>query len=391
MEIERNAESLVLDESLLHQERLLRSLLGMFCGRVAHDLGNPLAAAKGFAQLIGMVDAPPKVKEHAQEIVNASNKMQAIIEQLRSFARRTITVDSRQIDVNQNIQNVTMLLGPQLERQGITLELALVEKIEPIWGNPHQIESLFYHLITYSRDAFQGQPKDKADKRITIRTSNAENGEVIASVFQNAGALTEDGRDAVLHAAIFSKNAEQVSGVGLAVIRSIVEKLRGRIELVGGADNTTFVFSFPKDRRDKTAREVEKPASVPVAKPASPPSMLIIDDEPAVGEMLALSVGDAFEVTVMTDPLKAIALIQSKKFDLIITDMRMPGMSGLTILSKVKEFQPGTPVVVVSGQLSTDSELMHAAAQGAGVMEKPFESPDMIKRSLLGRLRPRAS
>ena len=100
---------------------------------------------------------------------------------------------------------------------------------------------------------------------------------------------------------------------------------------------------------------------------------------------------DEFEPTIICDPRKVTEEIEKKRYDAVITDFKMPGLSGLGVVEHVQKHQPGTPVMIISGYASTDKELQFAASKGAGVLEKPFESPEALKDALRKQMAATAS
>ncbi len=109
------------------------------------------------------------------------------------------------------------------------------------------------------------------------------------------------------------------------------------------------------------------------------PSVLIVDDEPEIGALLGIFLGDDFDVTIFTDPREACAEITKRHYDLVISDIRMPFLSGLDVVKHVKSVRPGVFVVLITGHAQTVADKAEAIGLGASeVLFKPFGDPGKI-------------
>ena len=113
------------------------------------------------------------------------------------------------------------------------------------------------------------------------------------------------------------------------------------------------------------------------------PKILIIDDEEDLGEILADYLEDDFDCTVCSDPAKGVEYINNQSFSLVISDMHMPEINGFKIIETVKEKQPQTPVILLTGNARHDPIVVEALNKGAtGIITKPFDSPDEVMNYL---------
>ena len=113
------------------------------------------------------------------------------------------------------------------------------------------------------------------------------------------------------------------------------------------------------------------------------PKALIIDDETDIGDILGEFLEDNYECTVCEDPKEGLSKIESYIFDIIITDMNMPGYSGTQIIEFAQKTQPQTPVILLTGSSKEDPDVVNALSLGAkGIIAKPFRSPEEVIESL---------
>lgn len=109
------------------------------------------------------------------------------------------------------------------------------------------------------------------------------------------------------------------------------------------------------------------------------PKLLIVDDEPDVAELFESLVEEEYNCTVCTDPNAALAMLQEATFDIVVTDLKMPGVTGDQIVAAAKAKNTATKVFISSGHASDDGLVKDAVAKGAsGVIPKPYTDLDEI-------------
>jgi two-component system, cell cycle sensor histidine kinase and response regulator CckA len=366
--------------------------LGTIGSGVAHEIKNPLTIVKASAGLIlRSSKASRSIKSEAAEIIRCSERIHKITDHLLTFARETRQEDWKQLDVNGPIRDSLILLKAKLRGQEIKLKLTLAPTLPKIHGDSSQLESVFQNLLTNSLDAFEGLPSDRP-KHIQITTSEPEPGIILVVYEDDASGIPAEIVDRVFDPFFTTKAVGKGTGLGMSIIHGIVQKHRGTIKLdteVGRG--TKFTFQFPADARAAAetpkARAPKRPAAKAEKLTGPAPQVLIIDDEPRIAELLKLMLGKGFNATVMTDSRQARDLIEKKPFDVVITDLQMPHVSGHAILQKVKQCQPSTPVVLMTGYGEADPKVKKALEEGAfGVLDKPFSDPGTVRSTLLGFL-----
>ena len=384
-------KQLKISEAINIQSAKLASI-GVLASGVAHELNNPLTTVLGHANLLTTSkNDPAKVEEKAEKIKKAAERMRAIINHLRTFTRESKSTEMRHFDISEPINNALEFLRTQLELQEISINLSLSDSLIPIWGDMTQLESVFQNLLINSRDAFD-DVKDNRKKQITI-TSLVEGKNVIILFEDNATGIPEKIKENIFDPFFTTKETGKGTGLGLSITRNIVDKHNGTISIESNCGKgTKFIIAFPinKNTTENTQSITEETRSQSysinnnnqsdsINKNKDKPKILVIDDEIDVAAIFCEYVEDSFETRMIADPKNAIELIKKEKFDLILTDLKMPKASGLDILNKTKEFQSNTPVVIMSGFSKHDKDLQYALSQGAkDFLPKPFEDPIKI-------------
>ena len=373
--------------------------LGTIGSGVAHELNNPLTIVKASAEvIIESGKATTEIRKRAKEIIRCSDRMKKLTDHLRTFARESKENDWTQIDVNEPIRNSLMLLTGKLRVHDIKLKLTLSAHQPRIWGDSSKLESVFQNLITNSRDAFD-EISDDRQKSIRITSRENDAGGITVEYEDNATGIAPENINRVFDPFFTTKEVGKGTGLGMSIIHGIVKQHRGQIEMDSELGRgTKFVLTFPADRRatpresGKVIRAKKKVKAsptprIPVHAPKKGATLLIVDDEPGIAQLLELMVKNTFAATVFNDPRQACAKMEKTKFDLIITDMNMPHLSGQGILAKAKECQPETPVVIMTGHGEEDPKVKKALADGAvGVLDKPFADGKSVRAYLLQTL-----
>jgi DNA-binding response OmpR family regulator len=120
-------------------------------------------------------------------------------------------------------------------------------------------------------------------------------------------------------------------------------------------------------------------ASPPVAAPLERPRVLVVDDEPSIRDLLSRTLGMAeYDVEVAPDGQSGVERLRLRDFDLLIADLRMPGMDGLTLIREARRFRAGLKVIIITG-FSTESSAIEAVNLGVtGYLIKPFRVPQVL-------------
>jgi len=345
-------------------------------------LNNPLTSVLGHANLLETSkDDPQKVEIRAQKIKIASKRMKTIIDHLRNYSREAKNSEKQQFEISKPIDYALDFLRKQLELRGISVKLSFSDSLAFVWGDVTQLESVFQNLFINSRDAFE-MVSDDRDKRILIETSlKGEDLEVIYK--DNATGIAKQITDRVFDPFFTTKEVGKGTGLGLYIVRNIIDKHQGTIVVDSEQGAwTKYIITLPIDKRIISNDQlVVNKGALPIysKNPKKVKSLLIIDDDIEVANVTNDLIRDYFNTKVIADPQEALQHIENEKFDLILTDLKMPIVSGIDILLQSKKYQSKTPVVVMSGSCEEDEDLKKALSLGAdGYLSKPFVNQDDV-------------
>lgn len=370
-------------EEELRQAHKMESI-GTISGGIAHDFNNILSIIIGNTEL-AIDDVPEWSPAHnnLQEIKTASMRAKDIVHQLLSFSRKT----------EQNKKNIRILPiikeSIKLIRSSIPTTIDIQMNAEDVEGvinaDPTQIHQILINMCTNAAHAM-----DEEGGTLTISLSEIELDRLSRYLYQDivpgkyVQLTIEDtgiGIDASIVDKIFdpyftTKEVGKGSGMGLAVVHGIIKSCNGAISVYSEPLlGTTFKILFPSV--DNASLNDEKLVGTNIT---GSEKILFIDDEEALAKMGAEMLKRlGYDVVYQTDPLQALDRIKKDPdlFDLIITDMTMPVLTGDQLTKKILEINPDMPVILCTGfshKIDSESALEIGIKQ---YIEKPLNSTQL--------------
>jgi PAS domain S-box-containing protein len=386
-----------LEEQLRQAQKL--DAIGLLAGGIAHDLNNALTAIAGYTELaLGVLPAEHAARADVQEIRRAAERAGTITRQLLAFSRKQ-RLEPRVFDLNEVVRDVGRLLE-RLLGGNVRLRTALTDERAAIHADPGQIEQAIINLAVNGRDAMPGGGE------VVIGTSVVRLGAPLSSRHATipAGtyvtlsvADTGHGMSAETQAHIFepfftTKDVGKGTGLGLSMVYGTVNQSGGFVWVESEPyRGTTFRLYFPQAATHRPASAAAPVASPPpIASsptPAAEHTILVVEDEDSVRELVASTLArDGYRVLRAASAEDALGrAADAGRIDLLLTDARMPGMSGIALARILLETHPDLPVVVMSGY-SEEVLDMAGFPASAQVLQKPF-TPKLLRqriREILG-------
>lgn len=355
------------------QQQLLQSqkmdAVGRLAGGVAHDFNNILALILNYAVFIHDEPHGPDVAADAAEIVAAAERAATLTRQLLVFSRRE-TPQPEMLDLRDVITEHSKMLVRMLgERVELGLELL---PVPAVMADRVQVEQVLLNLAVNARDAMpQGGP-------LTI-TLDAHDGHVRLKVADAGVGMSAAVRERVFEPFFTTKPPGEGTGLGLSSVYGIVEELGGTVRLHSTeGEGTTVEILLPPAYGDANQPHDVGTSSGSIGRA----SLLLVEDEDRVRKVVErMLTKDGHDVGVAADAQQALLLIEGegKPPDVLITDVVMPGMSGVELAREVRRRWPGTGVVFVSGY-PQDVVDQHGKLEGP-LVEKPF-TIDELQRAI---------
>jgi two-component system NtrC family sensor kinase len=370
------------DERLL-QERLLQSekmaSVGQLVSGVAHELNNPLTGVIGFAQLLLARDLEPSVRAQIQTIYGEAERAAKIVQNLLSFARRRKPT-KEMADLNSLLQRVLELRSYDFTIRNITLDLALDTRMPQVWADPDQVQQVFFNVI---KNAEQAMIDAKGGGRLTIRSEGTPGG-VRVSIADDGPGIPPDVQRRIFDPFFTTKDAGQGTGLGLTICYSILDEHGGRIwteNLPAGTDGqgggAVFHIELPLGVADEAQASFGRDdGALALVTGVSSRRVLVVDDEESIRLLLhdILRLDD-HQVAIAKSGIEASELVEREAFDVIITDMKMPGMDGASFYRQVRQNDPALArrIIFITGDTVSPDTRAFLQRVSNPVLSKPFK------------------
>jgi PAS domain S-box-containing protein len=341
-------------EDQLQQVQKMEAI-GTLAGGIAHDFNNILGAVMGYAEIaLHEVEKESGPYQYLQEVLRAGRRAKDLVKQILTFSRQT-EQEYTPVLVRLIVKEVVKLLRASLPA---TIEIHQnIQSDALVMGDPTQIHQVMMNLCTNAGYAMQDQGgrlevsliQVKLDAESTANFPNLKSGPYLKLTVSDTGpGIAESELDHIFEPFFTTKEKGEGTGMGLAVVHGIVTSHGGDIFVRSGpGQGATFTVFLPA-----VEKRIEPETRVEIPPPSGTESILFVDDEPALanaGKHMLESLG--YEVVTRTSSMEALELFASQpdRFDLVITDMTMPGLTGDQLAQKLMEIRSDIPVILCTG------------------------------------------
>jgi PAS domain S-box-containing protein len=376
--------------------------LGMLIASVAHEINNPAAfillGLKSLERLVQDREGPTEsgstepLPALIGELRDSTNRIVSIVRDLRLFASPGVDGDVAPVsDVNEAARSAV-----SLARGKISEKIELVVDLSPVAPVLIHNGRLVQVLVNLLVNAIQALPKKSAHRPMIRVASRQVAGEVHIEVCDTGPGIPRENQQRIWAPFFTTKGADLGTGLGLSISREIIERAGGSISLesptieaADGAHGSRFVIRLPA--ADQTLREralepksASSPAASRVTGCRAKRRVLVVDDEPALARELASQIGDGpdgHEVVAVGSGEQALAKLSGTRFDVVLCDLKMPGMSGEDLYHHVRRRDPeqASRFVFMSGIAFVPEVDRFVAAAGRRVLHKPFPAQRVLE------------
>jgi signal transduction histidine kinase/CheY-like chemotaxis protein len=358
--------------------------IGALAGGIAHDFNNILASTMGYTELaLRKIEKGSDIEGHLREIYTASERARDLVRQILAFSRRSDEAP-RPIQVGPIVKEVVRLL-----RSSIPSSIRIGQRLGSdafTLGDPVNIHQILMNLATNASHAMEeGAVLEIAthdiilDEAAALRIGGLSPGDYIrVSVSDTGHGITPEIADMIFEPYFTTKAPGEGTGMGLAMVYGIVRKYKGTVTVESKpGEGAVFTVYLP-------ATERRKPAKVPRQEelPTGSERILLVDDELAIAEMGGLILSDqGYRVTIRESSRSALELFRSDPgaFDLIVTDMTMPEMTGDKLAVAVMDIRPDIPVILYTGYSKNITEEKAKKIGIRAFANKPVGRAELIK------------
>jgi len=357
-------------EGELRQAQKMESI-GTLAGGIAHDFNNILSAIMGFTDLALMRTTDnPAVQEDLNQVRKASVRAANLVRQILTFSRRG-PQERYPLQISLILKEAMKLLRPSIPST-ITIDLDINSEVT-VLADPTQIHQLIMNLATNAYHAME-----EHGGVLTIGLTEIDqtpSGKAAQLTVKDTGSgMTETTMARIFEPYFTTKEQGKGTGLGLDVVHGIVIGHQGQITVqskLGGG--TTFTVTLPAILNDQAD---EPPNPTPVPPSAKHERIMVVDDEPSICELLRrLLTARGYQVDIATNGEEAWQTIAKSPelWDLLITDLTMPGMTGEELARQVKTVRPSLPILLCSGYVSAKDAAQTRQTGICEYLEKPLD------------------
>ena len=362
-------------EMKMMQEKMLRiqrlNALGEMASGVAHDFNNLLAVILGRSQLLLKKNRDADMRKGLEVIERAARHGSETIKRIQSFARKASDQGQLDlIDINEIITEAIEFTKTRWKNEAGAKGAQIEMQFQPgadckVPGVSHELIEVFTNLILNAVDAMPH------GGRLMLTTEQKEDF-VLVSVSDSGIGMPVDVKRRIFDPFYTTKGLKG-TGLGLSVSYGIVERHGGSLEVFSElGSGTTFWVRLPTGDTLRRSGKIDTP-------PAGPRILVVEDDEDVRELIVDILTAHDFQVSSAKDGRDAVSLLDTRTFDVLYTDLRMPGVDGWDVMRAARSKNPDIVVALVTGWASQVKKSQLKENQVNNLISKPFSENEIIK------------
>jgi signal transduction histidine kinase len=366
-------------EEQLRQSQKMQAL-GQLTGGIAHDFNNLLTVIQGSADMLTRDSLPEQKRiRFARAIVQASANAASLTSQLLAFARRQ-PLKPEKIDLNDLIGSMRDLLDRTLGER-IVVRTTLASDGCPVEVDRAQLQSAILNVASNARDAMNGEG------RLSIATRNCvEDGRAMVAIdMSDTGTgIPPEVLERIFEPFFTTKGTGKGTGLGLSQVYGFATQSGGTVHIESKVGTGATISIILPCADPQLAGEAESMVADAPTKLVG--RVLVVEDNVEVGTFAETLLSEqGHEVCLATSAEQALELVRQRQFDLVFSDVVMPGMGGLRLAEILETERPDLPVVLATGY---SQEIAESGARGRPIILKPYRLATLqsaIEEALRGR------
>ncbi len=382
----------LLEEQLRQAQRI--ESIGTLAGGIAHDFNNILSAIIGFTELsLDDTEAGTMLHDNLTEIMTAGNRARDLVQQILAFSRHDES-EIRPVQITPIVKEVVKMLRATIPSSIQINETLCPEKLI-VNADPTQLHQVIVNLATNAKQAMAEEEAGVLeifvnsiffDEDIENQYPDLTPGDYVCITVSDTGTgILKADLEKIFDPYFTTKQKGDGSGLGLFVVHGIVKKYRGAITVYSEpGKGTTFHVYLPLIKK----YSLGKPSGTFEPLPTGTEHILMVDDEPTILKMQQQVLERlGYQVVSRVSSLEALEAFRGspEKFDLVITDMTMPHITGDRLSREIKKLVPDMPVVLCTGFSEKVDDSRASALHIDGFLMKPVNQAQLanIVRSVL--------
>jgi len=368
-------------EKQLQQELNLSSRLasiGQMASGIAHEINNPLTAIIGFSQLLMNKDIPNDIKADLVVVNSEAQRVAKIVSSLLTFAHQH-KPGREYVDINDLISGVLELRSYSLKVNNIQVVTQLAFDLPRTMADGNQLQQVFLNIITNAEKEMAGAHNGG---KLLVKTE--KRGKSIRLSFTDDGpGISRENLDKIFDPFFTTREVGDGTGLGLSICHGIIAQHNGKIRCKSKlGEGATFVIELPIVADSKPAERPEVIGEEPWQHSGA--KILVVDDEAATLDFLKrLLTEQGYDVETTDRANIVLERLQSDKYDLILLDIKLPGMSGIELYHHIEKTDPALAerVIFISGDVMEITTKDFLDKTKASHIVKPINIEQLKKES----------
>lgn len=372
---------------LMHAQKM--ATVGTFASGIAHDFSNIITGVKTLTDLaLRKLEQESPLAKFLAPLSEASDRALSLVQQILLFSRNK-PFNPRELDLNEVAGELLVMLK-SLISEDITIETDFAHGLWPVCSDRSRLEQIILNLVINSSEAM---PRGG---RIVLGTANAlreagpcapppgsSPGGYVCLTVEDTGAGMDNDVQRRIFEPMFTTKCDRNAGMGLNVVQSIVSEHGGWIDMRSTPEEGTVFSVYLPATGEAAAQEADARKKEPSldALRGKGRRILLVEDDKWVRRSVAILLEEfGYSVTEAQDAEQALSKFYRDKgaFDLVMSDMIMPGRNGLQLADPLREINPRVPVLFFSGYLDERVQIDEIVRRGYAFIQKPFEIPDLL-------------
>ena len=355
----------------------------LFLANMSHEIRTPLNAIEGFSRVMAETDSPEDRMKYMEIIESNNGRLLALIDDILDFSR----VEAGEISIKKGMTDLNDLCH---SLQNI-FKFRCPDTVQLVWNKPNmkvtlntdanRVTQVFSNLIGNAL-------KHTTKGSITYGYRLINDGTEVEFFVTDTGSGIDPNDIENIFGTYVSRDADTQNGygLGLALCKTIVEKMDGRISVQSRlGEGSTFRFVLPFEgtiggmtKNGRTTTNARTIRSTTMTNMQNAPVILVAEDEDSNYELVRIVLSKRYRLMRAVNGIEAVTLCEDEHPDMILMDIRMPGMNGLDATRIIKEVNHDIPVVALSAY-AFDENIREAKAAGCDdFMAKPFRVEDLL-------------
>jgi signal transduction histidine kinase/CheY-like chemotaxis protein len=344
--------------------------VGEMASGIAHEINNPLTAVIGYTQILQNKKIPGEIREYLGNIFDGAQRVAGIVNRLLVFARQRKPSRSF-IDINKILLNTVELCAYNMKTANIKVITDLQPELAGTVADSGQIQQVFLNIIINAEKELEA----KGGGILIIATKQIGNF-IRISFADNGPGINKKNLERIFDPFFTTRAAGEGTGLGLSVCHGILSEHNGRIyaESEEGM-GATFIVELPEVAKHEDVKEGEAVFEEKV-EPVKGMKILVVDDEPFIRQMLTQMLGEVgYQVETAGDANSALSKIKQTSYNLILLDVKMPGMSGIEIYHRIEEMAGSLEkkVIIITGDVIGKDTKNFLSQTKTPFITKPFD------------------